>query len=250
MFSRFRHGWQRYLVRRSRGLIERLGIRHASAVAFAAPGLQAEYAAELPHYRDKFHTIDNGFDPADFTALTPERLSPKPTLIITGKLHFYSARVTVGLLKALGSFPELHFLYVGGEAALIRELARRVGAAQQVTTLAFQPMERVLRLIQGADYGLAVSAARYQVGTKIFEYLALGKPALCLVPHGSAMTTTFAGIPTVLVRPPPHTPASIREGLRQLLACRPGIEPEVAARFSRRNTSASLAGLLDRITCP
>lgn len=247
MFSRFRHRWQRVLVRGLRGLIEGIGIRHASAVAFATPGLQADYEALLPRYRGKFHTIDNGFDPADFESLVPERPCPGPTLILTGKFYFYTPEVVEGLMRVLPDFPHLYFLYVGGEAALIRRLAEAAGASAQVRVLEFQPAERMLRLIKGADYGLVTHAVRYAVGTKIFDYLALGKPVLCFVPTGSAMAASFAHIPGVVFCHPPFGEAEIRAGLRRLLARSATVDPGAVAHFSRPVATAALARLLTRI---
>jgi len=248
MFSRFRHRWQQALVRFLRGLIERIGIRYASAVAFATPGLRADYAALLPQHRDKFHTIDNGFDPADFEHLVAERPCPGPTLILAGKFHFYTPEVAEGLMRVLPDFPDLYFLYVGGEAALIRQLAEDAGVAARVVALEFQPLERVLRLIRGADYGLVTHAARYAVGTKIFDYLALGKPVLCFVPAGSAMDATFAHVAGVVIRHPPFGEPDIRAGLRALLAQPPGVDPGAVAHFSRPNATAALARLLDGLS--
>lgn len=250
MFSRFRHRWQRWLVRHLRERIEQIGIHHASAVAFATPGLRADYEALLPRYREKFHTIHNGFDPADFEHLTPERPCPGPTLILTGKFHFYTPGVAEGLMRVLADFPGLCFLYVGGEADLIRRLAGEAGVAARVWTLEFQPVERMLRLIQGADYALLTHAVCYAVGTKIFDYLALGKPVLCFVPTGSAISASFAHIPGVVIRHPPFGEAEIREGLQSLLARPAPVDPGAVAHFSRPAATAALARLLARIGKP
>lgn len=248
MFSRFRSPLVARVVKAARGLVERIGVRHASAVTFATEKLMEDYAAVLPRHRHKFRAIDNGFDPDDFRDVTPERLFDGPTLVVAGKIHFYTPEVAEHLMTVLAERPELHLVYVGGEADVMARLAAAAGVSDRVAALPFQPTARVVRLIAGADYGVLTHVVPYAFGTKLYDYLALGKPMACFVPHGSAIAGAFRDVPGVIVRHPPHDAAQVRDAVARLVALPPAAADAGVERFSRRHATARLARLLDRLT--
>lgn len=229
------------------GLIERVSIRFASHVIFASHRLEEDYTELFPAWRAKYSTIDNGFDPEDFEWIEPRRIQAGPTLILAGQFHIYTPDAVDALMQCLIDRPALHFIYVGGEQAIIEEAAERAGVGKQVTALPYTPYAEVLRLTAGADVGLMTHGMIYGLGTKIFDYLALGKPTVCLVPEGSAIACEFAGSPSVIISYPPHTPETIANAIDCAFSM-PAIPPaKDLDRFNRREGTRKLAKLLDKI---
>ncbi|MGB5736285.1 MAG: glycosyltransferase, partial [Thiohalocapsa sp.] len=229
------------------GLIERVSIRFASSVTFATTRLQEEYTALFPASRHKYHTIHNGFDPDDFVRIKPRRSSPGQTVVLSGQFHVYTPDAVDSLMTCLRNDPDIHFVYVGGEQSIIAESARRAGVTEQVTARPYMPYREVLSLTAGADVGLVTTGLVNGLGTKIFDYLALGKPTVCLVPSGSVIASEFGTVPTVVISHPPHTPERIAAALETAFGmvgtpCRADI-----GRYSRRESTRQLARLLDDI---
>ena len=229
-------------------LLEGISIRFASRVVFATSRLQEEYAELFPRWRHKFSTIHNGFDPEDVASVTPQRQHPGTTLVLAGKFHMYTPEAVDALMQVLKNAPDLSFVYVGEEHAIIADAAHRRGVDSRVTSLPFQPQKRVLELTAGADIGLVTNGMVNGLGTKIFEYLALGKPAVCLVPQGSVIASEFGSTPAVLVSHPPHTAPRIRDLLQRARTMVGKPQSTDLAPFNRRNNAGELAKLLDEIS--
>ncbi len=229
------------------GLIERTSIRFASRVVFATTRLQEEYTILFPAWQSKYRTIHNGYDPDDFSGIEPRRIHPDRTLILSGQFHIYTPDAVMALMRCLHDRRDIHFVYIGGEHEIIAEAARREGASAQVTTLPYRPYADVLRLTAGADVGLLTNGMINGLGTKIFDYLALSKPMVCLVPSGSIVASEFAGTPTVIISHPPHTPERIARALTQALGRLEIPSSASLDRYSRRTSTQELARLLDEI---
>ena len=229
-------------------ILEAIAIRFATRAVFATTRLREEYVELYPQWSYKFFTLHNGFDPEDVASVTPRRQYPRTTLILAGKFHMYTPEAVDALMLALRDTPDLSFVYVGEEHAIIKNAAHRHGVNAQVTTLSFQPQKKVLELTAGADIGLVTTGMVNGLGTKIFEYLALGKPAVCLVPEGSVISSEFHSTPSVLVSHPPHTASRIAELLKRARTMVGHAQSTDLAPFNRRNNAAMLAKWLDEIS--
>lgn len=226
--------------------IEWIGIKYARRVVFASRVLKEEYAGAFPRFAHKFETVNNGYDPEDFQAVTLRRISETSrTLILTGKFLKYIPEGASAFFNVLREFPDVTFLYVGGEHEEVAAAAAQQGVEPQVTTLPFLPYRDVIELIAGADYGLVAHGVLYGMGTKIFDYMALGKPSLCLVPAGSIISSEFRSTPGILICETPHTEDKIRQGLHKLLSEGPTESIPELQNYSRAVLAASLAVVLE-----
>ena len=227
--------------------LERISIRFATRAVFATSRLQSEYAELFPQWGRKFFTIHNGFDPEDIASVTPQRQFSETTLILAGKFHLYTPEAVDTLMEVLQVTPDIAFVYVGEEHAIIEDAARRHGVTERVKTLPFQPQKRVLALTAGADIGLVTNGMVNGLGTKVFEYLALGKPAICLVPEGSVIVSEFGQTAYVLVSHPPHTRQRITELIQHALSAIGQPQAANLAPFDRKRNTGALARLLNEI---
>ena len=224
--------------------IEKIALKFASFATFATSTLTNEYTGLIPEYKNKYHTIFNGYDRDDFLDIAPVSIAENKTIILTGKFHVYTPDAVAMFLSILAKFPGLTFLYIGSEENIIRSLAQQLNVSKQVVTMGYQPYKRVLQFIAGSDYCLTSTGMDNGMGTKIFDYIALGKPTLCLIPEGSIIKKECSDIPNILFATAPHSQKSIEQGLATLLALKPARETVVAKKFTRRHSAEKLAALL------
>lgn len=228
-------------------LIECYSIRYASKVVFTTTQLETEYIQLYPAWQQKYSTITNGFDPDDFVSVSPRRIHSKLTLILAGKLYLYSPQAVESLLLYLLKEPNIHFIYIGNEHRTISAEAHRIGVSDHVTVMPYLPYNDVLKLIAGADIGLVVTGMVNGMGTKIFDYLALGKPSVCLVPEDSVIAREFANAPQMILSRPPHTPERVARAIERALSQVGSNFTPNLARYSRVESTRQLAHLLDEI---
>lgn len=225
--------------------IERISLRHAPAATFATSTLRDEYARLIPEYQEKYHAIFNGYDEDDFRDITPVSVTKNKTIVLAGKFYIYTPAAVSYFFEILRDIPELTFLYIGEENKTIESIARKLHVNEQVISMGYQPYDRVLRLIAGSDYCLLTNGLVNGMGTKIFDYLALGKPTLCLVPQDSIITSQFSQTPGIVIAEAPHSKERIKKGIDELLSTGHSSMKGQAKQFTRKKAAEKLAILLD-----
>lgn len=185
-----------------RYLDERLERRAISQVKF---GIHA-YRRALDFYRQKIPNFDqaqwqvipNGFDPDDFKELSKEALSAgKETFDIAFSGTIYShINHPTPLFKAMAAFKaanpvqgaKVRFVFTGKAHINLKKLAAKFGLEKQIILHGYLPHKESLRVLNKADALCFVLDDRckrsaFTVGGKVYEYLALKKPILALVPE-------------------------------------------------------------------
>ncbi len=223
--------------------IEQISLRHALAATFATSTLRDEYARLIPEYQEKYHAIFNGYDEDDFRDITPVSVTKNKTIVLAGKFYIYTPAAVSYFLEILRDIQELTFLYIGEENKTIESIARKLNVKDQVISMGYHPYDRVLQLIAGSDYCLLANGLVNGMGTKIFDYLALGKPTLCLVPQGSIITSQFSQISGIVISEAPHSKERIMQGLLELFNY--STIKGQANQFTRKKAAEKLAILLD-----
>lgn len=145
----------------------------------------------------KFHVIENGYDEADFTGITPAELPEGFNLVHTG---LFSAegnprklwKVLAELCRDLPGFGrDLHLTFAGKTDPEILAAVQEAGLADRITDRGYVPHHEANRLQKAADLLLLPlreepEAAGILTG-KYFEYLAAGRPIAAFGPHGSVL---------------------------------------------------------------
>jgi len=227
--------------------IERLAIKYASCVIFATSVLQNEYQQKFNSYSNKFHTITNGFDSDDIKFIAQTDTSNHNQLILAGKFYLYTPEAVESLMIALQNNPSINFVYIGNEHEVVKNVAEANNVFDRVKVFPYMTHRKVLEMIAASGVALMTNGMVNGLGTKIFEYLALGKPVICLVPKGSVLAQEFGGLPSVFISHPPHAPQKIDELLSTAFSVQASCTNVDISSYDRRVLTQKLAELLDTV---
>lgn len=241
--------------------IEQIAVQQAAALSFTAPSALADYRLRYPEAAAHMHLIENGYDEAAFTStVAPEPLNPGHFTLLHSGIVYPQERDPVHLFAALAALhrehPELTAqLRLSFRAPvhddLIRQLAAAHGVSELIEVLPPLPYHEAIAEMQRADGLLVLQAnnCNQQIPAKLYEYLRARRPILGLAdPAGdTGRQLAAAGVPLVV---PLEQAQAIRDALGAFLADpaqRALADEAVVAAASRRQRTAQLAALLDRI---
>ncbi|HCB12073.1 MAG TPA: hypothetical protein DEP36_00675, partial [Gammaproteobacteria bacterium] len=190
-------GWRRRL---ELGM-ERRVLATASAVLTVSEPKTQVMRQRLPHLpAEAFITLTNGYDLEEFADITPETGDPGQVRIVyAGRL--FKNRRGYELLEAAGALlrerPEyrqrLRIEYYGGVAPEIAAQMEVLTSEQELTDIVRffpdVPYQRSKALQKGADVLLLIvdrgETTSGVIPGKLFEYLAAGRPILCIAAEGA-----------------------------------------------------------------
>lgn len=234
--------------------VERWALRDAARVVVMSPEAADDVRARHAELADRVVELPNGFEPEllQRRARRREIGDGLITLLHSGTLN--AGRPIAPLLGPLGREPyrtRFRLVLHGYLTADIRaQVAHATGA--NVEMVAPSNWSDAIEHIRAADIGL-VSQARAvgdatAIASKVFEYLALGKPVLAIT-GGGATEALLKRLGAGELCARLDDPASIAAALDRILA---GDWPqplprEVLAPFDRRAQAARLAALLDEL---
>lgn len=148
----------------------------------------------------KFFHIPNGYDEADFHQLAPEKLDAHYFHIaLSGTLYSHLNRPDL-LFKAFREikkrrpevYQRLKFHYVGRAQIKLDKIIARYGCDDIVQAWGYKSHQECLNILAAADafsiiFDSKTKHAGNVIGGKVYEYLALKKPILALVPESGEM---------------------------------------------------------------
>ncbi len=252
---RVQRGMQRRVLRRAAAVVA------TTRASTARIGERAAQAGALPI----LECIYNGWDPSDLaqTADLPGELrreGDRFRLVYAGTLwNLTDVEPVVSAVRQLAeSRPDLaarlELVFLGRktpeQAKLLGQL-RDTGV--RLTLPDYLPHPVAIATMKSADALLLLLAnvpgAERVAPAKLFEYLAVDRPMLAVVPEGETASIVRSIEPDGWVTP--ERPGQIAAWLTDRLAGKPlAVAPnrdEIRDSFRRREQSAQLAGLLDRV---
>lgn len=236
--------------------LERRFMTNAGAVVVVSDAAGREIAARFPGVATRTVVAMNGYDLDDLPPEAPrplefeivhagtldERRDPRPFFVALGRLAGRDGGFAgTTRLRLIGSAPEW----------AIESARSSLGAGRVTYDGLVSHREALVRASKAAVLlGLTTVAEAGTAGltSKVFEYLALGRPILMLAPHGPGrdlISSSGAG----LVADPDDIPG-IEEALRQLhsewaAGVTRAASPEVLAPLTRLETARHVALALD-----
>ncbi len=173
--------------------LERWALSRAAAVTAINQAIIDDVLKRAPHLASRTHVVPNGFDldePADSV-----ELGDGLWFVHTGRLYGRASQ-TEAFLKAFARLPEdAHVLFLGADTRAVGSLALRLGIAARVRVEPFAPHRRSLGVQRAADALVLIAGRQRETTTsKVFEYLACGRPVFVLAPPGSAVAELLAQV--------------------------------------------------------
>ena len=185
-----------------RYLDQRLELKAVSSVKFGIHAYRRAldfYRRKIPDFAQaKWRVIPNGFDADDFKELAGEApTAHKETFDIAFSGTIYShINHPTPLFKAMAEFKaanpvqgaKVRFVFTGKAHIDLKKLAAKFGLENQLILHGYLPHKESLRVLNKADALCFILDDRcersaFTVGGKVYEYLALKKPILALVPE-------------------------------------------------------------------
>ena len=244
--------------------LEQCCLDAANHTTVVTAGIRTLMLRRLRIAPERISTIPNGFDPND---LPPETLAPAQSgplqLCYIGTMAAHRAAAAEGVFIALRQLQaegvtaaQLHVAFIGSFAPALHDWAAPLVAAGLVTVEGFVPHDAALARMRAAHALLLVLTddweGRIAHSSKLFEYLAVGRPILAVVPPGEAaqlVQGTGAGVAVA-----PTDVAGIADALREWLGKHAAgtlatrIDPAALRPYERREQAQHVSRLLDHIT--
>jgi glycosyltransferase involved in cell wall biosynthesis len=242
--------------------VERLILANADRVTFTTEPLRSLFERNHPTIpASKLTAIPMGFHPDAFTAIVPE---PRSKFTITHFGSFYTDRSPRAFLEALAQCASsdsefrrnVEVLFYGTFDAEVLRVTQALISTQNLTGIVrlegTVPYKQGLTHLMSSDVLLLVTApetGHALVPSKVYEYLAAGRPILALAPEGAvaqlireANAGLIVGVDDV---------NGIRDSIATLYAkwsqgrLAFASDHRVAARYTWRRLSEQFASILD-----
>ncbi len=235
------------LHRRAHYALEEWTLHRAAAVTATAEPIAASLRHRFPPLADRVTVLPNGYDAIDGT-FPPVDLGQGFWLVHTGRLYGRSEQLR-RVLHAFATLPpEVKLLFVGVEGGEIRRQAAELGVGERVRTLPFVPHHVALAYQRAADGLVLITGnAPEALSSKVFEYLAAGRPIFAYIPARSAAADLLeecGGAAIAAQSEPPDGP--LRRFVEQVRSgAVPPPDDDAVARYDGRTLTRRLGALLD-----
>lgn len=203
----FRDPWMNNPFHHSKGKLldnlalrlERQVVQHATAVSLNTEPLLEEFSERYPEQRDKFLVLPNGFDPSDFEDIDAGNVgTDSPDLVLCHAGFLYGVRDPAVLLEAIrvanrkraGESGKIVFHQIG-DVQLDYNLRDRFSDLLEDGSLIIDepvPYKQCLRSLASADLVVNIQpGTQTQIPSKLYDYLALGRPIINITPADGAL---------------------------------------------------------------
>jgi len=175
--------------------LESFVFRSASKIVVASKPMEEKYCEIYPECEERLKTITNGFDTGDYTGEsdTPQKAFE---VIYVGK--FSSYRDPEPFIKAFSELIndgyDLQFTHLGKKEDHVIDLVKKYNIKDNVEFAGYVSLKTISVRLQAADLALAISGgAKFEMTTKIFDYIACNTPILAIGPSDGAMARIVDG---------------------------------------------------------
>jgi len=176
-----------FLSRRIDSAYEKSVLKSADKIITVGKSLKELFSSKIPGIEEKIEVISNGYDEEDFSAL----IASKPDVFTISYVGTLSGSYPVnGLLKALKSLSEeginFRLRFTGVVSPEYKELLSSATGASSIEFIPYTDHLTAIRNMLNASVLLLIIpdhlSSRSIITGKLFEYLASGKPIICLGP--------------------------------------------------------------------
>lgn len=168
---------------------ERKAVGAATLVVTVTDRWVQTFQRYYPSCRAKFRLIENGFDDGQLSMLRKAELQKEKriTLAVFGKLFYYTDKYSKVFTKALKKYTnDISVLQVGQREEQVNRILEQFGLDQcSIKSTGFIQYSSGMEILMNADCFLIIDARKDAIGTKIYDYIFLGKPIIYVGPKDS-----------------------------------------------------------------
>lgn len=246
---------------------ERRVLQAAARTVFTTRGALDDYAERFPSacQERRLAVIANGYEESAFVGLqaAPRPLAGRPLMLLHSGLLYADGRNPLPFFKALANLKASGnisaktlnvVLRAGGFESAYAQETRRLDV-DDIVTLAPAISNRDALIEQAnADALLLFQGSKFdrQIPAKLYEYLRIGRPIFPLVGERgdtALLLREVGGVEPVPLEDVTEIEKRLITFLHALHSGHaPVPQPDVVARYSRREGAATLAGMLDELT--
>jgi glycosyltransferase involved in cell wall biosynthesis len=176
-----------YLSRRIDSSYEKSVLKSADKIITVGKSLKEIFSSKVPGIKEKIVVISNGYDEEDFSGLT----ASKPEIFTISYIGTLAGSYPVnGFLKAVKSLSEkgisFKLRFTGVVSKEHKELISSTAGKSNIEFIPFSDHSTAIKNMLGSSALLLIIpdhlSSRSIITGKLFEYLASGKPVICLGP--------------------------------------------------------------------
>ena len=228
---------------------ERRAVSAATAVVTVTPGWLAMFRRFYPLCKNKFFLIENGYDDVLLKQLRLPEYIPGSALrlAVFGKTFYYTEKYSEMFVSAMKKHGNVSLLQIGEREPAADALLKKYSMPQDtIETTGFMDYKDGVRVLNTADALLIIDVRRSAIGTKIYDYLYLGKPVIYVGPVKSAIADMVRAYPRGYVC---SSENDILSALCAVFEARDKkAKPWCAERFSRSRSNAAWLDLLKNLS--
>lgn len=250
--------------RRAFERVEAQVMANADRLVFVTPSAAAKYQRKYPQVPpSKFAVIENGYDESAFEGLPPSpSRSPRPLVFLHSGIVYPHERDPTALFNAVALLRDRGLAQPGdfvvrfraaGHDDLLRSLADQFNVGAWIEIANPLGYKAALQEMTGVDALLLMQGrvCNEQIPAKLYEYLRAGRPIVGLAdPSGDTGRKLRAvGVRHVAALEDKEAIAIVLNAALNDLRARTAsvVAPEIVARYSRRELTRELAGVMDEI---
>jgi len=169
-------------------------LNESNQVITVNSGITDYFLKQYPQFTEKIDTLVHGVDPDEYVDISPN-FSPQFTIIHTGSF-FEPRQIPDYFLKALKDWlvenpsleNQINVVFAGSLNSRHHELIIKLGLTSIIQERKSLPRKEAIQLQCKADLLLLLvgkgKGSQHVVPAKTWEYLASGRPILCMAPEG------------------------------------------------------------------
>lgn len=236
--------------------LEKMLLRSADRLITIQETMEEKYENIFPFLKGKVNTIFNGFDASDFSG-DGHGLFEKFTLLHLGNIHLdLNPSYPLMFLQCLkkmkdeGTIHESSFqvLLVGEPFEFLDRKVQEMGLSEIVRSLGRLPHEEAIVFLKKSHLLLLIVETEGIMTSKVFEYLATGKPVLAMIKEGEIKKF----IETYSANSYPFTNPDVEQLIKAVKDCRDNYslrnhaaDESFKTIYNRENQTKQLANCLN-----
>ncbi|MDD5552188.1 MAG: glycosyltransferase [Candidatus Pacebacteria bacterium] len=232
---------------------ELLIIKNADKVIFATTNMEKIYRKEYNFYKEKFLSIENGYDPDDYKNVPPKKNS-NFSIVYTGKFAHY--RDPKNFFKALGKLKNIidfQFMHIGEKEKKIEKIIKKERIEKKSLLVGLKTYKETISHSKGADVLVLITGkSKLESTQKVFDYVACDKPIIAITNKNSAVARVLKNFKKAFVID--DNPEIIKDAIIKIYKDKTNNvsfgDQKIMLDYNRKFLTKKLAECLDRVVIP